>query len=85
MDFEISFENVKFIGIFQGKKNAIIKEIPLGINTNLSIASKGKRIVNASFEVPDILKLKQLTFRIGLKFYGLPVGYQGNKIKVITK
>ena len=83
--FLISFENVKFVGVFQGKKNAVIKEVPLEIDRNLMVDSLEKKNVTASFNVPDSLKLKGLTFRIGLEFYDFPVGFQGNKVKINTK
>ncbi len=79
-NFLVSFENVTFVGVFQGKKNAIIKEIPLVLDTHFSLQPNERKVMNASFKVPENIKQKGLTFRIGLAYYDLPVGFQGNKV-----
>ena len=83
--FEVSFNEIKFVGVFQGKKNAIIKEIAIEIDTDFSLGSNQKKTVNASIEIPKQMNADILTFRIALKSYQLPSGFQGNKVNVLIK
>ncbi len=82
---EVSFDKIKFVGVFQGKKDAIIKEIPLEIVTNFSLKSKQRKTVNAFINIPKQMNAEILNFRITLKSYQLPSGFQGNKVNVLIK
>jgi hypothetical protein len=63
----------------------IIKEIPLEVVTNFSLKSKQKKMVNAFIDMPKQINAEILTFRITLKSYQLPSGFQGNKVNVLIK
>lgn len=84
-NYEIAFNEVTFLGIFQGKKNVILKEVPIKIDTNFLIPQKSEKTVSASFIVPKEIDSTFLYFRIGLKFYQFPPGFQGNKTLVVIK
>ena len=84
-DFKVSFNEIRFVGVFLGKKDAIIMEVPLEVDTTFSLGSNEKRITNASLRIPKQMNTDILTFRITLKSYQLPSGFQGNKVKVIFK
>jgi len=78
----ITFEEVRFVGVFQGYKNKIIAKVPLEINKISSLAAHQEIILNASFEAPELESYKGSTFRVALEFYHLMEGYQGNKVPV---
>lgn len=82
LDKDISFENVKFIGVFQGNKNKILEKVPLFITGLKPLKGKEKVVVEAKFIVPDISFGEGTTFRIAIQFYNLLEGFQGNKVKV---
>jgi len=82
----IKLKNIHFYGVFQAKKQKIDFIIPL---THLVITAKNEETINkiikkksnykvsSEIKVPPNLKDSK-TFRIGITFYNLPVGYQGN-------
>ncbi len=76
----ISFEHVKFIGVFQGYKNKIIAKVPLKINNLSSLTANEEKIFEATFIAPKIVYNDEITFRVALQFYNLLEGYQGNKV-----
>jgi hypothetical protein len=78
----ITFEEVRFIGVFQGYKNKIMAKVPLEINNINSLAAHQEIILNASFELPELESYQGLTFRVALEFYNLMEGFQGNKVPV---
>ena len=78
----INFDHVRFIGVFQGKKNRILEKVPLDI-TNLShVDAFDQLTLKASFNTDAMHSVDQLTFRIALEFYELREGFQGNKVDV---
>jgi hypothetical protein len=79
----ITFEQVRFIGVFQGFRNKIIAKIPLEIQLPESLGPHHEVVLQASFETPEIDADDELSFRVALEFYDLYEGYQGNKIPVV--
>ncbi len=84
-DKTITFENVLFIGVFQGESNKILEKIPLYIKGIKPLKGKEKAIFEAKFIVPELLFDENTTFRIAIQFYDLFEGSQGNKVKVVSK
>ena len=83
---EIDFKDQKFIGVFQKqKKDTLIIETPLELNINFSLKPDEKILKKAYFDVPEKIIDKTFTFRVALKYYQLPGGFQGNKVNVIIK
>lgn len=80
---KITFENVLFVAVVQGKKNKILKKIPLSITGLRTLNEKEGLMMEASFIEPEIDIDENTTIRIALKFYGMLEGFQGNKVKVI--
>ena len=78
----ITFEQVRFIGVFQGYRNKIIAKVPLEIQFPESLGPHQEIVLKASFETPEIDANDELSFRVALEFYDLYTGYQGNKIPV---
>jgi hypothetical protein len=78
----ITFKNVKFIGVFQGLKNKILAEVPLSIQDLHDLNANKKIVFKASFKAPEIENKGNITFRVALQFYDLLNGYQGNKVNV---
>lgn len=83
----ISFKNVSFKGVFQEKRNKVLYEVPLQIDELelTPLKGKGTRKMTAKFIAPEINGNEEITFRIGLQFYDLLAGFQGNKITVKLK
>jgi hypothetical protein len=78
----VDWSNTTFYGVLQGEKNKILTKIPLKIES-LPLLKQGDSILlSANFIVPYIIEKKELTFRVGIGFYDLPEGFQGNKIPV---
>ena len=46
------------------------------------IKPKESVLIKANFYAPEITDYEDLTFRIGIEFYNLLEGFQGNKVKV---
>ncbi len=81
---KIDFDHVKFVGVFLGKKNRIVKKVPLKV-TGLKPLHPFEGInLQASFQVKELNYDHDLTFRVALDFYDLLEGYQGNIIKVVN-
>ena len=77
----LNFENTKFVGVFYNDKT-IITTIPIEItNLNLFKSYEEKKLF-ASLLCPVIQNKKNLKFRVAIQFYGLPGGYQGNKVDI---
>ena len=77
----ISFENVKFFGVFYNDKT-IINRVPLKITNLTPMLSHDQRFFEATFSSPYFDLKEGLTFRIALEFYDLPDGFQGNEINI---
>jgi Dolichyl-phosphate-mannose-protein mannosyltransferase len=78
----VTFKNVKFIGVFQGFKNKILAKVPLSIENLRDLEAFEKTVFKASFKAPNIENKGNITFRVALQFYDLLEGYQGNKVTV---
>ena len=81
----ISFENISFIGVFQGTRNNVLYEVPLKINPVNPVKENETIIMRAKFVAPEIDENKKISFRIALQFYDLSAGFQGNKVIVKFK
>ncbi len=81
----ITFKNVKFIGVFQGYKNKILVKVPLQIKDLHNLSQNEKSRILASFKAPKLETEEKVTFRVALQFYDLLEGYQGNKVNVKFK
>ena len=82
-DKNITFDQVKFVGVFQGYKNRIITKVPLQVVDVESLMAKEEKVMQAVFEAPEIPENEDITFRVALEFYNLLEGFQGNKVAVI--
>ena len=78
----ISFEHVKFIGVFQGYKNKILAKVPVEILNISPLEAKEEKLFKASIKAPVLETQENVSFRIALEFYDLLEGFQGNKVKV---
>ena len=81
----ISFDHVKFIGVFQGYKNIILTKVIIDIENLNSLKPKEEKIFEASIMVPQINYNEDITFRVALEFYDLLEGFQGNKVRIELK
>lgn len=82
-DKKITFENVRFYGVFQGYKNKILAKVPLQITGATYLMPNEKKVFNAVFNIPEITENELITFRVALEFYDLLEGFQGNKVPVV--
>ncbi len=82
-DKNITFDQVRFVGVFQGYKNRIIAKVPLQVVDVDSLMAKEEKVIQAVFEAPEIPQNEAMTFRVALEFYNLLEGFQGNKVAVI--
>ena len=78
----ITFENVHFVGVFQGKEKKEIEKIPLIIKGLRPIKENEKIVLEARFTSPKLQFKNKVTFRIAIQFYDLFEGFQGNKVEV---
>jgi len=78
----IDWSNTVFYGVFQVENTKILAKIPLKIESLPQLKPDEIITLKTSFIVPEILEKEELTFRVGLGFYDLPEGFQGNKIPV---
>ncbi len=78
----ITFGQVRFVGVFQGYRNKIIATVPLEVQAPISLDAKQEIVLTASFDVPDLNSPDELSFRVALEFYDLLEGFQGNKVPV---
>ena len=82
-DKNITFDQVRFIGVFQGYKNRIIAKVPLQIIDTEGLNAKEEKVMNAIYKAPELPQNETVTFRVALEFYNLLEGFQGNKVPVI--
>lgn len=81
---KINFEHAQFKGVFLGKKNKILHKVDLNVPVSTELEANDKSIMNARFYL-DELSDEVIEFRIGIDFYGMMEGFQGNKIKVLRE
>ena len=86
---KIDLKHVTFYGIFQTKKHKItsilklnVKEID-SINNLKNIWSKKTYKMKAVLKTPLDINSNTVSFRVGLGFYNLPPGFEGNPVKII--
>ncbi len=79
----INFDHVRFIGVFQDKKNKILAKVPIDISDLKSLKSKEEKLMKATMTVPQLDKKENISFRVALEFYDTLEGYQGNKIQPV--
>ncbi len=80
-DKNVKFENVKFVGVFYNKK-AIIKKVPLEVIDLTPLKPNEKKVFEAIFNSPYFDVKEDLSFRMAIRFYELPEGYQGNQVNI---
>ena len=80
-DKNVSFEDIKFVGVFYSKKN-IIKKVPLEVIDLTPLKPNEEKIFEAAFNSPYFDEKEDLSFRIAMRFYELPEGYQGNQVNI---
>lgn len=80
-DKNVKFENVKFVGVFYNKK-AIIKKVPLEVIDLTPLKPNEKKVFEATFKSPNFDVKEDLSFRMAIRFYGLPEGYQGDQVNI---
>jgi hypothetical protein len=83
-DKNITFDQVRFIGVFQGYKNKIMAKVPLQITGPERLNAKENVVLQAQFIAPEFVKNENITFRVALDFYDLQEGFQGNKVTVVN-
>ena len=79
----ITFDNIRFIGVFQAPKKDIIAKVLLQTTDNVTLKAFETRLIEATFISPDLPKNEELTFRVAIEFYNLLEGFQGNKVSVV--
>ena len=79
----ITFDNVRFIGVFQAPKKKVVAKVPLQTIDNKELKAFENRLIEATFICPDLPKDEDLYFRVAIEFYNLLEGYQGNKVPVV--
>jgi hypothetical protein len=79
----ITFDNIRFIGVFQAPKKGIIAKVLLQTNDNQELKAFENRLMEATFISPDLPEDEKLTFRVAIEFYNLLEGFQGNKVPVV--
>ncbi len=82
-DKNITFDHVRFMGVFQVEKNKILATIPLNIADIEELKALEEKQIMASFIRPDLPKNEAITFRVAIEFYNLLEGFQGNKVPVV--
>ena len=78
----ITFENLEFLGVFQGYKNKVLGQVPIKVNMSKGLMPGEEVEFEGNLIVPEIESSEHLTIRVAISFYGLPGGFQGNKVKV---
>jgi len=81
-DKNITFGQVRFVGVFQGYRNKEIAIVPLEVKIPISLGAKQEIVLTGSFDAPDINSSDELSFRVALEFYDLLEGFQGNKVPI---
>ena len=79
---ELSFDNVRLMGVFQNLKKEVQHEFKLEFPDLISLEPGETREMTANFRVSDKLGDDWAYFRIGASFDELPTGLQGNKVLV---
>lgn len=84
----IDLNHINFYGVFQTKKHKItalekldVTEIE-SINTLKYLLPKKTYKVKATLKIPVEINPNTTTFRVGLGFYNLPPGFEGNTVKI---
>jgi hypothetical protein len=78
----ITFENLEFIGVFQGYKNKVLENVPIQVEGVEELGAGQEMELEGMMIVPKLESTEHLTVRVALSFYGFPGGFQGNKQKV---
>ena len=84
-DKSINFENAQFFGIFQNKKNEVLKQVELEFDGLTTMDPKQEITVDTVIQAPILEIEDTISFRIGISFHKLPPGLQGNKVTVKVK
>ncbi len=63
-DKNITFDQVRFIGVFQGYKNRIIAKVPLQIIDTEGLNAKEEKVMNAIYKAPELPQNETVTFRV---------------------
>ncbi len=79
----ITFDHIRFVGVFQASQNKIITKVPIQTVDNKELKALENRLIKASFIRPDLPENEEITFRVGIEFYNLLEGFQGNKVPVV--
>lgn len=79
---DINFDHVRFYGIFQGKKNIVLNKSLMDIQNITPLRANETKVLKASFKAPKIDYKGDITFRVGIEFYDLLEGFQGNKVEI---
>jgi len=82
-DKNITFDNIRFIGVFQAPKKGIIAKVPLQTTDITALKAFENKLIEATFISPNLPEDEELTFRVAIEFYNLLEGYQGNKVPVV--
>lgn len=82
-DKNITFDNIRFIGVFQAPKKGILAKVELQTTDNTGLKEFENRLIEATFIRPDLPEEEELTFRVAIEFYNLLEGFQGNKVPVV--
>jgi dolichyl-phosphate-mannose-protein mannosyltransferase len=87
-DKTIDLKHITFYGVFQTKKHKItgvvklhVKEVD-SLNTPKQLLPKKTYKVKTTFKIPTEINPSTATFRVGLSFYNLPPGFEGNTVKI---
>jgi len=85
---KINLNHIAFYGVFQAKKHKITSVVKLNIEKIDSINTLGNLLPKKTYKVRAVLKRpakinsSTITFRVGLSFYNLPPGFEGNAVKI---
>jgi len=84
----IDLKHITFYGVFQTKKHKITSIVKLNIkeidstNTLKNLLSQKTYKVKTTLKIPKEINLNTTTLRVGLGFYNLPPGFEGNTVKI---
>jgi prepilin signal peptidase PulO-like enzyme (type II secretory pathway) len=85
---EVNLNHITFYGVFQTKKHKITSVVKLNIEKIDSISTLGNLLPKKTYKVSAVLKRpakinsSTTTFRVGISFYNLPPGFEGNAVKI---
>ena len=80
--------HITFYGVFQTKKHKITSVVKLNVkeidssNTLKNLLPQKTYKVKTTLKIPTEINLSTATFRVGLSFYNLPPGFEGNAVKI---